>query len=60
MILKQKVVTLITLSLTILFNLGAIEVLSKSTTNSESISLIVIIANILIYLVYRFEIKIRE
>lgn len=60
MILKQKVVTLITLSLAILFNLGAIELLSKSTTNSESISLIVLATNILIYLVYRFEIKIRE
>lgn len=60
MILKQKVVTLITLSLTILFNFGAIEILSKSNTNSESVLLTIVITNILIYLVYRFELKIRE
>lgn len=58
--LKQTLVTLITISLAILFNFGAIEMLNNSSTNSEIISLIVLGTNILIYLIYRFEIKIRE
>ena len=58
--LKQTLVTLITISLAILFNFGAIEMLNNSNTNSEIISLIVLETNILIYLIYRFEIKIRE
>lgn len=58
--LKQTLVTLITISLAILFNFGAIEMLNNSSTNSEIISLIVLETNILIYLIYRFEIKIRE
>lgn len=58
--LKQTLVTLITISLAILFNFGAIEMLNNSNTNSEIISLIVLGTNILIYLIYRFEIKIRE
>lgn len=58
--LKQTLVTLITISLAILFNFGSIEMLNNSNTNSEIISLIVLGTNILIYLIYRFEIKIRE
>lgn len=58
--LKQKVVTIIAIALTILFNFGVIKAVSNSSTKSEAVLLTVIITNILIYLVYRFELKIRE